>query len=53
MLDRSCRVGLLLGLSFLLWPALSVCQPQAHSVLCTAGNRNFDAEFRTGVRVHI
>jgi hypothetical protein len=36
-----------------LWPALCICQPQARSVLCHGGNGNFDAEFRTGVKVHV
>jgi hypothetical protein len=38
---------------FFLWPALCICQPQARSVLCRGGNGNFDAEFRTGVKVHV
>jgi len=37
----------------LLWSALCTCQPQAGSVLCSGGNGNFDAEFRTGVKVHV
>jgi len=36
---------------FLFWPALCVCQPQ--TVLCQSGNAPFDAEFRTGVDVHV
>jgi hypothetical protein len=36
-----------------LWPALCLCQPQVHSFLCSAGSGNFDAEFRTAVRVHV
>lgn len=39
--------------SFLLWPLLSLSQPPAHSVLCRDGNGNYDAEFHTGMRVHI
>ncbi len=38
---------------FLAWPLLCISQPQTHSVLCSAGNGNFDAEFRTGVTVHV
>ncbi len=53
MLGRSCRVRLALAISSLLWPMQCICQPQTHSVLCSAGNGNFDAEFRTGVKVHV
>ncbi len=28
-------------------------QPQAQTILCSAGNRKFDAGFRTGVKVHV
>jgi hypothetical protein len=38
---------------FLLWPLLCISQSQGHSVLCISGNGNFDAEFRTGVKVHV
>ena len=37
----------------LLCPPLCFCQPQPRSVLCRAGNGNFDVETRTGVRVHV
>ena len=38
---------------FLLWPVLCTSQSQRHSVLCMDGSGNFDAEFRTGVKVHV
>jgi hypothetical protein len=47
------RARLAAAALFLCWPALGVCQPQAQSVLCRGGNGNFDAEFRTGVKVHV
>jgi hypothetical protein len=37
----------------LVWPALATCQTRATGVLCRAGDGNFDAEFHTGVRVHV
>ena len=38
---------------FFLWPALSVGQTQPGTVLCRDGNANFDAELRTGVKLHV
>jgi hypothetical protein len=37
----------------LLGAALATCQTQSTGVLCRAGDGNFDAEFRTGVKVHV
>jgi hypothetical protein len=37
----------------LLCPALAACQTQSTGVLCRAGDGNFDAQFRTGVKVHV
>ncbi len=34
------------------WATLSVCQTQGR-ILCNGGDGNFDAEFRTGIRVHV
>ncbi len=31
----------------------SVCQAQTHDVVCRAGDGEFQAEFRTGVKVHV
>jgi hypothetical protein len=50
----SSRCGRLSALSiFLFWATLSMCQTQARSVLCNGGDGNFDAEFRTGIKVHV
>jgi hypothetical protein len=38
---------------FLSWSALSICETHAPAVLCSNGEGNFDAEFRTGIKVHI
>src|ERR1700688_3633108 len=38
---------------FLFWSALSICETHAPAVLCSNGEGNFDAEFRTGIKVHI
>jgi hypothetical protein len=39
---------------FFLFPAtVGVCQTQGRSVLCNGGDGIFDAEFRTGIRVHV
>jgi hypothetical protein len=38
---------------FLFWATLSICETQARIVLCRDGDGNFDAEFRTGVKVHV
>jgi len=32
---------------------MSLCQMPARNVLCSSGNGTFDAEFRTGVKVHV
>lgn len=38
---------------FLCWPMLCLSQAQAGSVLCRGGSGTFDAQFRTGVAVHV
>jgi len=53
VLRCSHRARLAVASLFLVWPALCICQPQARTVLCSGGNGNFDAEFRTGVKVHV
>jgi hypothetical protein len=40
-------------LFLLFWAMPSVCQTQDNSVLCRGGYGNFDAEFRTGIKVHV
>src|SRR5271167_815359 len=50
---RFRRAHLAVAGLFLFWPAFSVCQLQSSSVLCRGGNANFDAESRTGVKVHV
>jgi hypothetical protein len=40
-------------LLWLFWAASSTCQAQANSVLCRGGDGGFDAEFRTGIKVHV
>jgi hypothetical protein len=52
-LDPSRYPRLAIASLFLVWPLPCISQPQAQSVLCSAGNGNFDAEFRTGVKVHV
>lgn len=55
--EYSCRRERLASASFVLFwlfcATLSVCQTQARSVLCTDGDGVLDAEFRTGVKVHV
>jgi hypothetical protein len=52
-LDPSRCARLAIASLFLVWPLLCISQPLAQSVLCSAGNGNVDAEFRTGVKVHV
>ena len=37
---------------FLFWTTLSICQTPGR-ILCNRGDGNFDAEFRTGIKVHV
>lgn len=53
VLHPSSRLALAVASSFLLWPALCTCQPDARIVLCRGGDGKFDVEFRTGVAVHV
>jgi len=54
MTRRSVRLARLAAVSlFLFWPTPCICQTQARSVLCRGGEGTFDAEFRTGVKVHV
>jgi hypothetical protein len=53
MQQPSSLVRLGVALIFLYWPTLCICQPQTHSVLCHGGNGIFDAEYRSGVTVHV
>ena len=47
---RFAAVGVFL--CCVLWATLSTCQTQG-AILCNRGDGNFDAEFRTGVKVHV
>jgi hypothetical protein len=48
------RQGMALRVAlFLFCPALSVCQPQAHSILCREGNGTFSATLENDVSVHV
>ena len=38
---------------WLFWATLSLCQTPRHSVLCTGGDGVLDADFHTGVKVHV
>jgi hypothetical protein len=40
---------------FLFWATTSICQTQTliSGILCRGGDGNFDAEFQTGVKVHV
>jgi hypothetical protein len=38
---------------FLFLATMSLCQMPARNVLCSSGNGIFDAEFRTGIKVHV
>src|ERR1039458_10268033 len=51
--NRSRRARLAAACLFFFWPILCICQTQNRSVLCRGGNANYDAEFRTGVKVHV
>ena len=53
VLHPSRYVRLAIASVFLLWPALCASQPQARGVLCSDGDGNYDAAFRTGVKVHV
>ena len=53
LLRPSRRARLVAAALALFWPALCICQPQARSILCRSGNGTFDAEFRSGVTVHV
>jgi hypothetical protein len=52
-LDASRCARLAIRSLFLVWPILCISQSQAQTVLCSAGNGNVDAGFRTGVKVHV
>jgi hypothetical protein len=47
---RLAAGGVLLCCVF--WATLSTCQAQVR-ILCNRGDGNFDAEFRTGIKVHV
>ncbi|HMD17246.1 MAG TPA: hypothetical protein VKH18_11305 [Terriglobales bacterium] len=38
---------------FLVWATFGVCQTQGRGVLCNDGDGIFEAEFRTGIKVHV
>lgn len=40
-------------LPLLLWPSLSICQTQAHTILCHEGYGTFAASLSDGVTVHV
>jgi hypothetical protein len=50
---RGFRRRELLAALLLLWAALGFGQATVRSIVCRSGNGNFDAEFRTGVRIHV
>lgn len=41
------------ALLFLYWAVQSFCQTHSRSILCRDGNTNYEAEFHTGVKVHV
>lgn len=41
------------SLLFLSWATLSIGQTQGREVLCRSGDGNFDAESRTGIKLHV
>src|SRR5258708_35612538 len=49
---RFLRGAAALALPFLFCGTASVCHAQRHHVICSDGGRAFNAEFRTGVKVH-
>jgi hypothetical protein len=50
---RFCRGAVALALLLLFGVTASVCHAQRHDVNCSDGAGDFDAEFRTGVKVHV
>jgi len=50
---RFCRGAAALALLLLFGVTASVCHAQRHDVNCSDGAGDFDAEFRTGVKVHV
>src|SRR5882757_4943806 len=50
---RFLRHATSLALSFLFCMTARVCQAQSHDVICDKGAGDFEAEFRTGVKVHV
>jgi hypothetical protein len=53
VLCPSVRAYLVAVCLCLYWPALCFCQTQSRSILCRDGNANYEAEFQTGVKVHV
>jgi len=41
------------ALLFVFFLTSSVCVAQTHDVLCTEGDGNFEAQFRTGIKVRV
>ncbi len=50
---RFLRCAAALALPFLFCGTASVCHAQRHDVICSDGAGDFNAEFRTGVKVHV
>src|SRR5712692_2988759 len=50
---RFLRGAAALALPFLFCGTASVCHAQRHDVICSDGAGDFNAEFRTGVKVHV
>jgi hypothetical protein len=53
VLRHSLRAYLVTACLCLYWPALCFCQTQHRSILCRDGNTNYEAEFHTGIKVHV
>jgi hypothetical protein len=53
VLRRFLRLATSLVLFFLFCLTARVCDAQSHDVICDKGAGDFEAEFRTGVRVHV
>ncbi len=53
LVRRPIRTSWVTAALLFLWPVLATCQTQPPNVLCRAGDGNFDAEFRTGVKLHV
>jgi hypothetical protein len=53
LLRFSYRCGFAVASFLLFCGTLSVCQTQVRDVLCSDGSGKFEAEFRTGIKIHV